>query len=125
MDYLNKLILAQDTNDDVHKNGVFVFIKLSDDDMGDGADDDEIYALEERLAEAIEKADAGEFDGDEWGGGYCQFFMYGKDADKLFAAIGPVLLANTNLPITHAVRRYGPLGGPEQVVRFSSNDVGQ
>jgi hypothetical protein len=100
------------------QHGVFVYIRLSDDDMGDGEQDDAIYALQEELTKLIETAAIGEFDGDEWGGGYCQLFMYGTSADKIFDAISPMLLGNTELPITHAVKRYGPPGAQEQVVRF-------
>lgn len=105
------------------QHGVFVYIRLSDDDMGNGESDDAIYALQDELTRAIESSHAGEFDGDEWGGGHCELFMYGENADRIFEAISPLLL-NTQLPITHAVKRYGPPGAPEQVVHFGASDRG-
>jgi hypothetical protein len=102
------------------QESVFVFIRLSDEDMGDGEIDDAIYALQEELTSAIASANLGEFDGDEWDGGYCQLFMYGRSADDLFSGIAKILLRST-LPLTHAVKRYGPPDEREQVVQLRSS----
>jgi hypothetical protein len=97
---------------------VLVYLKLSDDDKGDGEIDDAIYQLQEKLTRLIEESGVGEFDGDEWGGGHCKLFMYGPDADRLFATITSELLSSTSLPLTHVVKRYGPPGAPESVVQW-------
>src|SRR5438067_12423378 len=101
---------------DDQRQAVFVFIKLSDGDMGDSADDDAIYALEDRLNAAIERQGVGELDGDEWGSGNCQLFMYGDDAETIFDVITPLLLSHDAPGVSYAIRRYGPPGGPGQLV---------
>lgn len=85
---------------------VQVFLKLSS-EHGTDKERDRISALTDKLADAIEKHEAGEFDGDEYGGGYCRLFMYGPDADKLFDAIKKPLLASPLSKGGHAIKRYG------------------
>lgn len=71
-----------------------------------------LHQLEERLLAVIEKNNAGEFDGDLLGPENATLYMYGPDADQLFAAIKPVLDA---LPLpkgSEAVKRYGGPGDP-------------
>jgi len=68
----------------------------------------ELFELEDELIEAIDSAGVGEFDGNLIGGDEVVLYMYGPDADTLFAAIEPVL---ANLPPprgSYAVKRYGP-----------------
>ena len=52
-----------------------------------------LFALEDELIEAIEKADAGEFDGNEVAadGSDGYLYMYGPDADKLFETVKPIV----------------------------------
>ena len=83
-----------------------VFLKLST-EHGSDKDRDRIEALTEKFADAIEKYEAGEFDGDEYGGGFCRLFMYGLDADKLFDAIKKPLLASPLSKGGYIVKRYG------------------
>ena len=82
-----------------------------------------LRSLEERLADAIEMHDAGEFDGDVLGPDDATIYMYGPDADLLFAAIEPVL-KRLRLPRgSHAVKRYGGAGDAEaKEIRF---DLGE
>ncbi len=76
----------------------------------------ELFALEERLSEAIVAASAGEFDGNEVSvdGTDCMLFMYGPDADALFAAVRPVLEASEFMKGARVKLRYGP---PDDGVR--------
>ena len=97
---------------------VFIFFKLSDDDMGDGEIDDAIYALEERLMELFEQNVVGEFDGHEWGGGYCQFFMYGPDAEAMTQAILEEVLRFEAPSGSYLVKRFGPQGSLEEAVNL-------
>ena len=106
---------------DDQRQAVFVFIKLSDGDMGDSEDDDAIYALEDRLNAAIERQGVGELDGDEWGNGNCQLFMYGNSADKIFDVITPLLLDHQAPAVSYAIKRYGPPGAPERMVHLRAN----
>jgi hypothetical protein len=103
------------------RQAVFVFIKLSDGDMGDATDDDAIYALEDRLNQVIEQHGVGELDGDEWGNGNCQLFMYGNSADKIFDVITPLLLDHQAPAVSYAIKRYGPPGAPERMVHLRAN----
>jgi hypothetical protein len=71
-----------------------------------------LFALENRLEAAIAKAGAGEFDGNEIAtdGSDGFLYMYGPDADRLFAAIKPCL---EETPFTRGAEvqlRYGPAG---------------
>jgi hypothetical protein len=77
----------------VTEHAVIVHLKLS----GTDASADEVERLQnlsDRLSEAITGRNAGEFDGDLFGEGECVLYMYGPDADALFAAIEPVLRAS-------------------------------
>jgi hypothetical protein len=85
---------------------VQVFLRLSS-EHGSEKETERIAELTDKLADAIEKHEAGEFDGDEYGGGVCRLFMYGPDADRLFDAIKKPLLASTLSKGGHAIKRYG------------------
>ena len=73
---------------------------------------DRIFELEDQLAIAVEKASAGEFDGNEIAvdGRDNLFYMYGPDADKIYDAIEPVLLSWDILSQAQVLLRYGPPG---------------
>jgi len=77
---------------------------------GDFAD---LHELGERLADRIEEAGAGEFDGDMIGKDRAVIYLYGPDADRLWHAIDGVVRA-ASLPVgAYVVKRYGPPGSPE------------
>jgi hypothetical protein len=63
--------------------------------------------IEVHLEQAIRKAGVGEFDGDEFGGGFCVLYMYGPDADKLAAVVLPILRSTRPEPGSYVVKRYG------------------
>lgn len=69
-----------------------------------------LFALEEQLERAIAESGAGEFDGNEVAadGSDATLYMYGADADALFAAVRPTLLATEFLRGARATLRYGP-----------------
>lgn len=75
-----------------------------------------LFELEEQLKEAIDAANAGEFDGNEiaLSGSDGSLFMYGPDADRLFEAVWPVLDSTAVIRNIKANLRYGP---PEEGVR--------
>jgi hypothetical protein len=68
-----------------------------------------LSALEDRLIAAIAAADAGEFDGNEVAvdGSDGYLYMYGPDADALFAAIRPVLETAPFMNGARVTIRYG------------------
>jgi hypothetical protein len=69
-----------------------------------------LFGLEEKLEEAIAAADAGEYDGNEVAvsGSDGTLYMYGPDADALFAVVRPILASATCLRNAVATLRYGP-----------------
>src|SRR2546423_746716 len=77
---------------------------------------DPLFELEERLEVAITGAGVGEFDGNEIAvdGSDGALYMYGPDADALFAVVRPLLKAAGCLRNARAILRYGP---PEEGVR--------
>jgi|ERR1041384_3143776 hypothetical protein len=73
---------------------------------------DRIFELEDQLAKTVEGASVGELDGNEIAvdGRDNLFYMYGPDADKVYAAIEPVLLSWDLLSEARVLLRYGPPG---------------
>ena len=72
--------------------------------------------IEDPLIEAIESARVGEFDGNEIGADGAVLYMYGPDADALFAAVEPSLRAAPLGPGSYALKRYGDPGASESRV---------
>jgi hypothetical protein len=72
-------------------------------------DPEQLFGLEEQLEEAIIAADAGEYDGNEVAvsGSDGVLYMYGPDADALFAVVKPVLASATFIRNVVATLRYG------------------
>jgi len=91
---------------------VIAHLRLSDTNFGTEDEHAAIFVLEERLEAAIIKANAGEFDGNEFGGGECTLFMYGPDADALYDAILPILQMNPQARGGYAIKRYGDVRDP-------------
>jgi hypothetical protein len=75
-----------------------------------------LFALEERLEQALAAASVGEFDGNEVAtdGSDGTLYMYGPDADALFAVVRPILLATDFMSGARVALRYGP---PQEGVR--------
>jgi hypothetical protein len=79
-----------------------------------------LVALEDRLRQAIAADGTGEYDGNEVAddGSDGSFFMYGPDADRLYASVKPVLEASGILSRLQVRLRYGEAGhnAPETVL---------
>ena len=88
------------------EHAVIVHFKLSDDQHGTVEERESVFALEDELEHAIESMTAGEFDGNEFGGGEAVLYAYGPDADALFAAMEAPLRAFPARP-AFAILRYG------------------
>ncbi len=93
-------------------HAVIAHLRLTDRGYGSDGEREAIFLLEDRLAAAIARARAGEFDGNEFGGGECTLYMYGPDADALYNAIVPVLQMNPLARGGYAVKRYGDARDP-------------
>jgi hypothetical protein len=67
------------------------------------------FAFEKTLEGAINKSGAGDYDGNELAvdGSDGSLYMYGPDADKLFAVAKPILLSTTLLQNVTVTLRYG------------------
>ena len=79
-----------------------------------------LFALEERVEDALATAKAGDLDGNEVAvdGSDGFLYMYGPDADRLFDAVLPVLKAADFMAGARVTLRYGPPedGGREAIV---------
>jgi hypothetical protein len=95
------------------RQAVIAYFKLSDDAWGDPEDFDDMYQWEDTLAEAIDEAGVGEFDGIGRGLGFLDFYMYGPNADALFNVVEPLLRSFSPRPGSYVVKRYGEPGAPE------------
>jgi hypothetical protein len=75
-----------------------------------------LFSLESQLTDAIGAASVGEFDGNEVAadGSDGVLYMYGPDADQLFAVVRPVLESVQFMHGARAKLRYGP---PQDGVR--------
>ncbi len=94
------------------EHAVIVHLRLTDDNFGQESEREAIFALEDRLIEALEGRAAGEFDGNEFGGGECTFYMYGEDADRMYNAVAPVLKSSRLSAGGYVVKRYGEAADP-------------
>jgi hypothetical protein len=86
----------------------------------EGADLSPVFELEELLTAALKSRSAGEFDGNEVGGGKVVLYMYGPDADFLYEAVAPVLRGSAVVKGGTILRRYGP---PADGVREVRTDL--
>ncbi|MEN3377372.1 MAG: hypothetical protein V7604_2727 [Hyphomicrobiales bacterium] len=90
------------------EQAVLVYLRLIDHPFGSDREREAIFDLEDMLCDAIDGQDVGLFDGEEFGGGRCVLFMYGPDADRLFAVVEPVLKASRFMRSGFVIKRYGP-----------------
>src|SRR5262245_58495044 len=77
-------------------------------------EENDVSELEDRLVDAIDRAEIGEYDGNEFGPGEVILFMYGPDAEALYQVIEPVLRA---YPLCQNARVVIRAGGPEEIGR--------
>lgn len=89
------------------EHAVIVTVKLSGSWFGKRKDRAAAMQLANELERALASSEEDEFDGDEYGGGECTYYMYGADADRLFARVEPILRASALAKGGHAIKRYG------------------
>lgn len=85
--------------------------ELSDRDAG-------LDVVEDPIIEAIGRAGVGEFDGNEVGPDGATLYMYGPDADALWAAIEPEVRRAPLGAGSHALCRYGGPGAQERRIEL-------
>jgi len=88
--------------------------------MGSDEERQRIHDLEDRLSDAIKRSAAGDFDGDEYGDGYCTIYMYGPSAEVLFSAVKPELKSYHANSGSYALKRYGKPGSKQDRVPLRS-----
>jgi hypothetical protein len=103
---------SQSTAKKLPEQAVLIHLKLSDQKFGTLDEMDAIHALSARLEQVIKGKHLGMFDGDEFGQGECTLYMYGPDADALFAAIEPLLRSSPLTKAGSATKRYGDAADP-------------
>ena len=74
----------------------------------------DLATIEDRLIEAIDRGQLGEFDGNEIGPGEATLFMYGPDAERLFAGVEAIL---RGYPLSQKARVQIRRGGPGAEMR--------
>ncbi len=77
-------------------------------------------AVESDLEAAIAEAGVGEFDGNEFGEGEYVYYMYGSDADRLFASVERLLRSHDLAKKGVAEVRYGGPGAKARKVALST-----
>jgi hypothetical protein len=96
--------------------GVRVHIPLHGGPLGSHEERDLIYALSDRVHAAVDPADAGDVDGNEFGGGECVMFVHGGDPARVWTLVEPVLRAAEFTHGGHAELHGGR--GPDRRVEF-------
>lgn len=84
----------EDADDDLYdddEQDLLVVLKLSNRSLGTAAERMAIEEFGEQLEAALQEAAAGEYDGDEIGGGECILFFAGPDVDRMIAVLRPLL----------------------------------
>ncbi len=78
--------------------------------------DEEVAALEQKLATLIQDYELGEYDGNEFGPGSLTLYMYGVDAEKIFCIIEPVLRNHPLRKGGHVTLRAGSPGASVRII---------
>lgn len=103
----------------VPEQAVIVHVSLSDGKNGTKEEINHLLEFEEKLEARILEVGVGEIDGNEFGQGDFTYFMYGRDADQLFAAIEPLLRNDLLAQKVRVVVRYGGPGTAQREVEIS------
>lgn len=75
------------------RHAVLVRVRLSDDDLGDIADDELVDRLDDAIRAAVERPPrVGYWDGHEFGCGWAVIFSYGRNAAALATRVTEALL---------------------------------
>lgn len=97
------------------EHAVIVHLRLVEDQFGSARERAVCAKLADDVERVLAEHQVGEFDGDEFGGGRCVFYMYGSDADQLFETVGPIIKANPISRGGFAIKRYGEAGDKSAV----------
>lgn len=105
-----------DTEREERPHAVVVHLKLSDQELGSFEERENALSLEDRLEEAVGESAVGEYDGHEFGGGWCRFFTYGDNAELIVDTVLPISRAFSPPTGSFVVKRFGPPGARHEEV---------
>jgi hypothetical protein len=115
---LHKTPLAADA---AEEQAVILKLKLAFGPMGNEEERKRITELERQLENAIKQSASGDFDGDEYGGGFCTIYMYGPSAERLFASVQPKLKVFRASSGSYVIKRYGKPGSKQDRITLGSD----
>ena len=121
MGILNKVFGKKQPNtipfDNDEEHAVIVHFKYGKKDL------EPIFELEDELGKAIDKAKVGEYDGKDIAADLTDgtLYMYGPDADQIFAVVQPILKDKDFMQGATVNIRYGP---PEDGVEGKEIKIG-
>ncbi len=98
-----------------HAEWIAVYFALEGGIYGSPAERDAAHRFAGELSRVIAASGAGVFDGDEFGDSECGLFMYGLNADRLFAVVEPLLRNWPPMQGGFALKRYGAASGEVRI----------
>lgn len=117
-------------DDDGMEQSLQIHLKLASGYFGDSEERDEIDVLKHMLEDALEDDETGMLDGWDYGMNECTIYMYGPDADALWATAKPIIdsyrhiiaggkaLLRLGPPERGTKEKIIPLDGGEPRVRY-------
>jgi hypothetical protein len=97
------------------EHAVIIHLSIGEEHFGDASARETVRSLERAIRAILDGSDLGALDGDEFGGGEAVLYLYGPNADTLYAAIEPALRA-TPLRPAHTILRHGDPGAPQHQI---------
>jgi len=95
---------------------LIIHLRLSDNNAGTPEERKKIFELEDRMINVIDKSGAGEYDGNEIGGGEFTMYVYGRSAERLWGIVAPVLKTFGPRAGSYLIKRYGKPGAKQERV---------
>ncbi|MBM4062772.1 MAG: hypothetical protein FJ265_17005 [Planctomycetes bacterium] len=109
---------ADPETDPEGEQDLLVVLKLGNRAMGTQRERLAIEQFAEQLEAAVTEASAGDYDGDEIGGGECILFFCGPDVDRLLEVLLPLLKRSPLCRGGHLVRMVAEASGRRQLQRL-------
>jgi hypothetical protein len=103
------------------EQAVILKLKLASGPMGNEEERKRITELEHLLANAIKQSSSGDFDGDEYGEGFCTIYMYGPSAESLFNSVQPTLKGFRASSGSYVIKRYSKPGSKQDRITLGSD----
>jgi hypothetical protein len=116
-----RVLRSRGTVKGAEEQAVILKLKLASGQMGSDEESQRIHDLEDRLADSIKWSAVGDFDGDEYGDGYCTIYIYGPSAEALFRAIEPALKNYPAHAGSYVLKRYGKPGSKQDRIPLGSH----